>query len=134
MDAPLSNDTVTNFYDALGRVTNRLINTSGQAVTLDDLGRATKVTNALGSFTNTFVGVTGRISTNLYPNGQKTVFSYFGSTNDFRLQTIANMKSTGTNISKFDYTYDADGQIETWTSDAGTSKVVVTEYVRWINC
>ncbi len=130
VDGPLSNDTVTYQYDELGRVTNRAINSVAQKLTFDPLGRVTNLTNALGSFTNTYVGATTRISTNFYPNGQKTVFSYYGNTNDQRLQTIRNLKSNGTNISKFDYTYDADGQISTWTqqADANTPNVLVTEY------
>ena len=75
VDGPLANDTITYTYDALGRVKSRAINGMAQAVTYDALGRVTVVTNALGTFSNAFVGVTGRISTNYYPNGQKTVFS-----------------------------------------------------------
>jgi len=82
------------------------------------------------------VAATARIRTNFYANGQRTVFSYYANTNDQRLQTIWNKKSNGTNISKFDYTYDADGQISTWTqqADANTPNVLVTEYDRWTNC
>ncbi|TAL04809.1 MAG: hypothetical protein EPO07_04705, partial [Verrucomicrobia bacterium] len=129
VDGPFANDTVTYFYDELGRVTNRAINSVAQTVAFDSLDRITVITNALGKFTNAYVGATWRVSTNFYPNGQKTVFSYYATTNDFRLQTIQNL-SNGTNLSKFDYTYDADGQIATWTqqADAATSTVLVAEY------
>ena len=130
IDGPFANDTVTYFYDELGRVTNRAINSVAQKLTFDSLGRVVNLTNALGTFSNTFFGASGRISTNFYPNGQKTLFTYFGTTNDLRLQTIWNQKSGGTTLSKFDYTYDADGQIATWTSqaDTNTPTVQVVQY------
>ena len=77
VDGPFANDTIAYNYDALGRVTSRAINGMAQQVTYDALGRETMVTNALGSFTKTYVGTTLEISTNYYPNGQQTVFSYF---------------------------------------------------------
>src|SRR4029077_10538185 len=88
VDGPFPSDTVSYYYDALGRVTNRAINDVAQAVAFDALGRATVYTNTLGSFTNVYVGVTGRVATNYYPNGQQTVFGYFGITNGSRLQQI----------------------------------------------
>jgi RHS repeat-associated protein len=129
VDGPLANDTITYTYDELGRVKSRAIDGVAQAVTYDALGRVTVVTNALGSFTNAYVGVTGRLSTNAYPNGQQTVFSYYGSTNDFRLAEIRH-STLNSNLSTFSYTYDADGQIATWTqqSDVQTPQVWVTEY------
>jgi YD repeat-containing protein len=90
-------------------------------VTYDELDRVTILTNALGAFTNDYVGVTGRISTNYFPNGQQTVFSYHGTTNDQRLQTIHHLDPSSSTLSKFDYTYDAEGQIETWTRQTGTT-------------
>src|SRR5437867_3077301 len=130
VDGPLSNDTVSYFYDELGRATNRAINSVAQTATFDALGRATIFTNALGAFTNVYAGTTDRILTNFYPNGQKTVFSYYGTNADLRLQTIWNLSPSGVTLSKFDYTYDADAQIQTWTqqADTGTPNVWVTEY------
>ncbi len=129
VDGPLANDTITYTYDELGRVKSRAIDGVAQAVTYDALGRVTMVTNALGTFSNAYVGVTGRISTNYYPNGQQSVFSYYGSTNDFRLQQIQH-STLNSNLSTFSYTYDADGQIATWTqqADVQTPTVWVTEY------
>jgi len=50
--------------------------------------------------------------------------TYFGNGGDHRLQEIWN-RGTGTNtISKFDYTYDAEGQIQTWTQQTGTTNNV----------
>ncbi len=56
VDGPLANDTITYTYDSLGRVKSRAIDGVAQAVTYDTLGRVTVVTNALGSFTNAYVG------------------------------------------------------------------------------
>jgi RHS repeat-associated protein len=130
LDGPWNNDTISYAYDELGRVKSQAINGVAQTASFDALGRVTVVTNALGSFTNEYVGVTGRIATNYYPNGQKTVFSYYGATNDFRLEQIQNLSPSAQNLSTFSYTYDADGQIATWTqqADANTPTVWVTEY------
>ena len=128
-DGPLANDTINYYYDNLGRITNRAINGIAQTAAFDALGRVTVLTNALGRFTNVYVGVTARISTNFYPNGQKTILSYYGATNDFRIQQIQNRSSTN-QLSAFSYTYDADGQIATWTqqADTATPQVWAIEY------
>jgi RHS repeat-associated protein len=127
---PLSNSTVTYYYDALGRMTNRAINGMAQKVKYDNLGRVTMVTNALGSFTNVYVRATGMIATNLYPNGQKAVFSYYGTNNDERLQQIQNLTASGQNLSAFSYAYNANGEITNWTeqADNNTPTVQVEEY------
>ena len=129
IDGPFSNDTITYAYDELGRVTSRAIDGVAQAVTYDALGRVTIVTNALGRFTNNYVNATYRLSSVLFPNGQSTVFNYLNNTNDQRLEEIKHL--VGTNVlSKFNYTYDADGQIQTWTqqADNGTPKSWVINY------
>lgn len=122
--------TITYQYDELGRVTNRAIDGVGVNSTFDALGRVTVFTNALGSFTNSYLNTTPRLSRVSYPNGQTSSFSYFGNADDQRLQTIANTNASGSVISKFDYTYDVDGQIKTWTqqADSGTPKVLAAEY------
>jgi RHS repeat-associated protein len=130
IDGPLANDTVTYQYDPLGRLTNRAIDSVAQSITYDVLGRVTVLTNALGGFTNTYVNTTFRLSSVDYPNGQKTVFNYLANTNDQRLEEIKHLTSASNIISKFNYTYDPDGQIKTWTqqADTGTPKVHVFEY------
>jgi len=130
IDGPFANDTITYTYDELGRVSSRAINGAAQQLTYDALGRVTMVTNALGSFTNVYVGATGLIATNFYPNGQQTVFSYLGVTNDERLAEIWNQNHDGSTLSKFDYGYDADGQITNWTeqADASVPTVKLPEY------
>jgi len=55
------------------------------------------------------------------PNGQSTTYTYFGNSNDRRLQTLQNKTSAGANVSKFDYLYDVDGEISKWTRQFDTS-------------
>ena len=127
---------VTYSYDELGRVTERDIdhattNANNVSTTYDTLGRVTGVTNALGAFTYAYVNQTSRLSSVTYPSGTglSTSYSYFDNTHpqDFeRLKTIQNFKSSGaTNVSKFDYTYNAVGTIATWTQTADASTAVV---------
>jgi RHS repeat-associated protein len=125
MDGPLSNDTITYYYDELGRVTNRAINGVAETVAFDALGRLTVLTNALGRFTNVYEGVSARISTNYYPNGQKTDFIYFDNAGNKRLQTLWHKNASGITISRFDYTYDAEDIIKTWTQQLDSQNPTV---------
>ena len=75
---PLPNSTITYTYDQLGRVTTQAINTVTNAVTYDSLGRVTTISNALGVFTNKYIGVTPGLSTMSYPNGQLLTNTYYG--------------------------------------------------------
>lgn len=129
IDGSLANDTITYAYDELGRVTSRAIDGVAQAVTYDGRGRVIVMTNVLGRFTNNYVNTTFRLSSVFYPNGQSTVFNYFNNTNNQRPEEFKNL--VGTNmVSKFNYTYDSDGQIQTWTqqADNGTPKTWVMNY------
>jgi RHS repeat-associated protein len=121
VDGPLANDTITYAYDALGRITNRAINGVGQTAGYDALGRVTVWTNALGTFSNAYVGATGLIATNFAPFGKQTVFRYLNTAHDQRLQTIWNKNTDGSTLSQFDYAYDALGNITNWTQQAGTT-------------
>jgi RHS repeat-associated protein len=125
VDGPLSNDAVTYNYDQLGRVTSRAINGVAVRLSYDSLGRMTTITNVLGAFTNNYINTTERLSSVAYPNGQTTSFNYFSNTNDERLQTIWNQNASAATISKFDYTYDAEGQIQSWTQQADTNQAAV---------
>jgi len=116
---------VTYNYDALGRITNRAINNVAEQLTYDALGRITIITNALGSFTNTYLGATALITTNFAPFGKTTVFSYLGITNDERLAEIWNQKTNSATLSKFDYVYDPVGQITNWTQQVDTTSTNV---------
>jgi RHS repeat-associated protein len=116
IDAPLATDTITFTYDQLGRVTNRSINgaANSETWTFDSLGRVSTDANKLGAFTNTFVGVTNRLSKTAYPGGASANYLYFPNAQNKRLQQIKNLSSTSVMISQQDYTYDAEGEILTW--------------------
>jgi len=120
---------VTCSYDELGRMTNRSINGSANSSTVayDAMGRVTGITNPLGAFGYNYVDDAnalgsgndkgaGRLASMTYPNGQVTNYSYYGNTGDQRLKTISNLDSSSAVISKFDYGYDALGQITYWKS------------------
>lgn len=127
IDGPFANDTITYGYDELGRRLSTAVNgvANTTSVIYDTLGRLQTMTNLLGTFTNSYVGVTNRLDHIDYPNGQRTNYTYYpnigpaGTGNgDQRLQQIQNLKSGGANISTFAYTYDAVGQIQTWNEQA----------------
>jgi RHS repeat-associated protein len=122
--------TITYNYDVLGRIINRAIDGVAQSASYDALGRVTVWTNALGSFTNVYVGATGLIATNFAPFGKKTIFSYLDTTHDQRLQTIWNQNVDGSTLSKFDYAYDALGNITNWTQqvDNTATNVWLAQY------
>ena len=128
VDGPLTNDTLTYDYDELGRATGRAIDGVGLTLTYDGLGRPVSETNPLGAFAYTYVGATGRVDTTTYPNGQTTSYSYFGNTGDRRLQTIHHQKADASTLSKFDYTYDVVGNIQTWRQQADSAAATVQQF------
>lgn len=130
VQSPMANSTITYGYDELGRVTSRDIGGTSESRAFDALGRLNTVTNPLGQFTYTYDGLTNRLKQVAYPNGQVTSFNYFDVMGSNRLQSIQNQKGDGTNISTFDYTYDANGQIQSWNqrADAQTPKVYTFDY------
>src|SRR5207245_2844135 len=119
IDAPLPNDTITFAYDKLGRVTNRSINgaANSETWTFDSLGRLSTDVNKLGSFSYSYVGVTDRLNTLTYPGGASANYTYFPNAQDKRLQEIKNQTSASVLLSQFDYTYDTEGQLLTWTKN-----------------
>lgn len=121
IDGPLTNDTIGFTYDQLGRVTQRSVGSSGnvQSMSYDNLGRISSMINTLGTFTPSYDGVTGRISQLAYPNGQTITMTYGTNQQDKRLLTIHNQVGANTTLSKFDYTYSPEGNINTWTRQAG---------------
>ena len=125
VDGPLTNDTITYTYDQLARVTVRAINGAANTATwvFDALGRVTSETNVLGGFTYTYDGTTSRLATVTYPNNQTSTYSYLPTNQDHRLQTIHHKYPGGATLSKFDYTYDAVGNILTWRQQADTTAV-----------
>ncbi len=120
---PFTNDTITYGYDELGRVTSQDVNGADSSVTYDSLGRIETTTNPLGAFTRAYeADVTPRLQTLNYPNGQTANYHYFGNTNDRRLQYLQNLTQSATNLSRQDYTYDPEGQIQTWNKTLRTTE------------
>src|SRR5712691_3372118 len=119
IDGALPNDTITFGYDELGRVTNRSINGSAnsESWTFDSLGRLSTDVNKLGSFSYSYVGVTDRLNALTYPGGTTANYAYFPNAQDKRLQQIKNQTSASVLLSQFDYTYDTEGQLLTWTKN-----------------
>ncbi|MGI8485484.1 MAG: RHS repeat-associated core domain-containing protein, partial [Thermomicrobiales bacterium] len=119
IDGALASDTITFSYDQLGRVANRSISGSANSETwtFDGLGRVSSDANKLGTFNYSYVGVTNRLSTLTYPGGMTASYSYFPNAQDKRLQEIKNQTSGSVLLSQFDYTYDLEGEIKTWTKN-----------------
>jgi YD repeat-containing protein len=130
VSGPFPNSSITYGYDELGRVVNRGINGVNEARTFDTLGRLSSVTNPLGAFQYTYQGVTGRLDNILLPSGQKTIFTNFDATQDFRMASITNQRSDTSVISSFTYNYNLDGTIKTWSqqADAQTPNVYSLSY------
>lgn len=121
IDTSWNHAKLTYSYDALGRVTNRVIDGVGQTTTFDSLGRAISVVNALGTFNSTFDAASDRLTQTALPNGQTFTATYFSNTGNRRLQQIKNLKPGGANLSEFDYTYNAPGEILTWNQQVDTN-------------
>jgi RHS repeat-associated protein len=117
--APIANSTITFSYDQLGRVANRSINGSANSVSwaYDSLGRVSSVVNKLGTFANNYVGLTNRLSKLAYPGGTTANYVYFPNAQDKRLQEIKYLTGKNALVSQFDYTYNPEGQILTWTKN-----------------
>jgi RHS repeat-associated protein len=128
VDGPLGNDTITYNYDELGRVVGRDLNGVGVTVSYDALGRVGQEVNALGTFRYEYVGATLRIETASYPNGQTTNYGYFDNAGDRRLQTIHHRKPDVSTLSKFDYTYDAVGNVQTWTRQVDANAATIQTF------
>ena len=138
--APLANSgtyVLAYTYDALGRVLTKTIDGTANAmtVTYDTLGRIATETNNLGAFTYAYLNQTNRLSSVTYPNGQVTNYTYYPNSattpgnDDQRLAQIANLiTSGGTNISTFNYTYNAVGNIMTWGKTLDTSSTLTSSY------
>lgn len=130
VNGPLANDTLKHTYDQLGRLKKlEIVDDATQTTpsyseeyTFDSRSRVTNVVNNLGSTNYAFVGQSNRPSTVDYPNGMQTQLEYFASTGNFALKQIKNLTSglTPAVISQFDYTYEPDRRISTWTIDQGS--------------
>jgi RHS repeat-associated protein len=125
VDGPQSDDTLTYGYDELGRVMTRSLNGTAVTWAFDALGRVTSEVNSLGTFSYTYEGPTSRLASATYPNGQSSLYEYFGNDGDRRLEAIHHRTPAGATLSKFDYTHDAIGNILTWQQQADAAAPVV---------
>lgn len=132
IDGPLDDDTITITYDADGRAVRVQINGSANESEweFDALDRVETARNALGEFNYQYDGVSDRLSKVDYPNGQSTQFTYFGGAADRRLQTIHHKRPGGATLSKFDYTYDAVGNVASWLQTMDVDESVLWRYAR----
>lgn len=118
MDGPLPDDTITYGYDELGRRISTAINGVVSVMTYDAAGRATGETNVLGAFSRAYDGVSYRMVTHSFPNGQTEERGYAGNLEDRELQRITH-KFGVTPISEFVYGRDTADRISTWSQQAG---------------
>jgi RHS repeat-associated protein len=116
VNGPLTDDTITYFYDELGRVSRRDVNGSANTVLYgyDALGRMNAQGNLLGQFQFGYDGPTSRLLKVTYPNGQVSDYTYEPNAGDHRLKQIHHKKPDTSTLAKFDYTTDAGGRILTW--------------------
>jgi YD repeat-containing protein len=115
VDGPLADDPITYGYDALGRVVSRTLNAVTSTWTYDALGRLASQEDPIGTFAYAYDGATSRLASLTYPNGQTSTYVYFPNAGDARLQEIHHRTPGGATLSRFAYTYDAVGNISTWT-------------------
>lgn len=121
VDGPLPNDTITYEFDELGRRVSKAINGVAMRMNYDAAGRVSSETNALGTFTYAYDGATGRVLTNVFPNGLIVERGYGGNLEDFELNRITH-KVGATPISEFLFGRDhlAD-RITTWSQQVGAA-------------
>lgn len=119
----IPNSDITFQYDALGRVTNRDINSTANASSwsFDAISRVTSETNALGTFNYAYVDdVSGsskglsRLASVSYPNGQSSIFDWYGNSDDNRLRGITHMAPGNVPRSQFNYSHISGGEIIRW--------------------
>jgi len=122
VDGPLPDDTISYGYDELGRGVSTAINGVGQFMVFDPAGRVASLTNALGSFTFTYDGASGRILSETFPNGQTASLNYGSLVQDFALQTITHQLGA-TPVSQFLYTREVPAhRIITWSQQVGAQR------------
>jgi len=126
VDGPLTDDTVTYDYDELGRLRARAVSGSANQIiqSFDALGRVVTEVNSLGTFTYAYDGLTDSLASVTYPNGQTSTYDYYGNSGDRRLLTLHHKYPGGGTLSKFDYTYDAAGNVKSWQQQADSASPV----------
>jgi RHS repeat-associated protein len=138
----IAGDTIGYAYDQLGRLTTRTFDGTTTSVSgYDALGRVLSTVNALGTWTPTYEGLSGRVDFVQQTVGAvaklKTDFSW-EATGERRLTGIAHTFGAGNAaVSSFGYGYlrnnanDPTGQIHQWTqnhSGLGGARTVALGY------
>ncbi len=92
-----ANDSTTYGYDALGRVTSKLINGIGESFQYDNLNRILAHTTPLSAtpFTISYLNATHRPLSISYPNGQISTFAWFNNAGDQRLKVFGRVITIG---------------------------------------
>jgi RHS repeat-associated protein len=113
-------------------VVSRTLNGVASTWSYDQQGRLQSQGDPIGTFTYAYVSNSGRVQTLTYPNGQTTTYAYYPVAQDLRLQEIHHKKPDLNTLNKFTYTYDALGNIRTWTQqmDATPAKAYDFGYDR----
>ena len=114
-------DEATMTYDIAGRLAVQNVNGLDQSVSFDPLWRPTSVTNALDTFTMTYLGKTGQMTSIGSIQGPSSQYSYASNVGDRRLIQIKNLRNNGGALSQFDYSHDAIGQIKQLVQTFGAS-------------
>ena len=123
VDGPSSDDVITYEYDELGRLASRALNGVATTFGYDAIGRLESQVTAGGPIQFTYDAASRRISTIEYPNHQTTTYTYLPAAQERRLQTIHHKYPNGATLSRFDYTYDAVGNVATWRQQADLTAV-----------
>ena len=123
IDGPWSNDTVNLSYDGLGRPIGRSIDSAGSnTLTYDNYGRPQTITNPLGTFTFNYPNaVSTLVGSIVATDGTSTAFSYLDAIHDQRVGEIWNKNASAQTVSKFNYEYDALGQIKNGPSSGAAA-------------
>jgi RHS repeat-associated protein len=114
VNGPFDSDTITFSYDDLGRVSARSVNGGANTLsnTFDALGRVSSMTTGLGQFTYAYNATRGLLQTVNLPNGETANYTYYGVSNDLRLNTLQR-KLGDTEIFFERYTYADNGNLLT---------------------
>lgn len=124
VSGPLPGSAASYLYDQLGRVTNQTVDGAAEIKSFDVLGRTTSLTNALGTFTYTYAGSTRRIASEIYPNGQTNLYTYYNNIGDERLEQISATRPASS--LSMGYGYDPVGEITRWTNAQAAGVIPVT--------
>lgn len=106
-------------YDIEGRPLSQTVNGSEENVTYDNLWRPTSTTNALDTFSMSYLGKTGQVTVVNSTTGPSSQDTYAPNAGDRRLTQIKNLGRAGDALSQFDYVYDPVGQITKLTETVG---------------